>query len=69
MTELINLLLEAIWWLLMLALSLKEVLFTLFIIVLVLHAAEPAFRRWQTNAAIVVDNIPGDEEHDPENSA
>lgn len=57
-------LLELIWWLVMVALSLKEVLFTLFIIALVLHAAEPSFRRWQTNAAIVVDNIPGDEEYE-----
>lgn len=60
----IDLLFEAIWWLVMVTLSLKEVLFTLFIVALVLHAAEPAFRRWQTNAAIVADNIPGDEEHE-----
>lgn len=64
-----DLLFELIWWLLMVALSLKEVIFGLFVLALVLHAAEPVFRRWQTNAAIVADNIPGDEEHEPENSA
>lgn len=65
----IDLVMEFLWVSVLAVLTIKEVLFTLFIIALVLHAAEPAFRRWQTNAAIVADIIPGDEEHEPENSA